>query len=101
MPHGLSCSSHSLDTLVVGAPGDFNVSVTLRNDGEDSYGTKVTFYYPSGLSYRKVSEIQVAKSSSVSWLCFPHPHGWQLTVVLHLSALVLEPALQEAVACET
>ncbi|XP_034364175.1 integrin alpha-M isoform X2 [Arvicanthis niloticus] len=54
----ITMSSVGLDTLVVGAPGDFNVSVTLRNDGEDSYGTKVTFYYPSGLSYRKVSESQ-------------------------------------------
>lgn len=66
MPHGLSCYSHSLDTLVVGGPQDFNVNVMLRNDGEDSYGTKVTIYYPSGLSFRKVSESQVAKSSSVT-----------------------------------
>lgn len=60
----LSCYSHSLDTLVVGGPRDFNVSVTLRNDGEDSYGTKVTIYYPPGLSFRKVSASQVAKSSA-------------------------------------
>lgn len=69
----LSCYSHSLDTLVVGGPQDFNMSVTLRNDGEDSYGTQVTVYYPSGLSYRKDSASQVTKSSSFSWLWFPQP----------------------------
>ncbi|XP_051001335.1 integrin alpha-M [Acomys russatus] len=44
-----------LDTLVVGDPRDFNVEVTVRNDGEDSYRTQATIYYPPGLSYRKVS----------------------------------------------
>lgn len=68
-----SCYCHSQDTLVVGDPRDFNVSVTVRNDGEDSYGTRATIYYPSGLSYRKVSVNKVANSSSVSGLCFPHP----------------------------
>lgn len=98
-PHSLSCySPPSVNTLVVGDSRDFDVSVTLRNDGEDSYGTKVTCYYPSGLSYRKVSASQVAKSSSVSWVCLP-PSPW--LAVLHLSALVPEPVLQEALACDS
>ncbi|GAB1292756.1 Integrin alpha-M [Apodemus speciosus] len=54
----ISMSSMGLDTLVVGGPQDFKMNVMLRNDGEDSYGTKVTIYYPSGLSFRKVSEGQ-------------------------------------------
>ncbi|XP_058536355.1 integrin alpha-M isoform X1 [Ochotona princeps] len=41
-----------LDTLVVGSPWDFNVTLTVRNDGEDSYNTKVIFD-PIGLSFRK------------------------------------------------
>lgn len=60
--HGLPYSSHSLDTLVVGGPRDFNVTLIVRNQGEDSYRTKVTFFYPPGLSYRTVSGVQVAKS---------------------------------------
>uniref|UniRef100_A0A8C8UFB6 Integrin alpha M n=1 Tax=Peromyscus maniculatus bairdii TaxID=230844 RepID=A0A8C8UFB6_PERMB len=52
---GITMSFMGQDTLVVGDPRDFNVSVTVRNDGEDSYGTRATIYYPSGLSYRKVS----------------------------------------------
>lgn len=93
----LFCYSHSLDALVVGDPRDLNVRVTVRNDGEDSYSTKATIYYPSGLSYRKVSVYKVAKSFSVSRLCFSHIHGWQLTV-LYLPALVPGPALPEALA---
>uniref|UniRef100_A0A8I5ZVY4 Integrin subunit alpha D n=1 Tax=Rattus norvegicus TaxID=10116 RepID=A0A8I5ZVY4_RAT len=54
----ITVSSIRVNTLVVGDSRDFDVSVTLRNDGEDSYGTKVTCYYPSGLSYRKVSASQ-------------------------------------------
>ncbi|OBS63467.1 hypothetical protein A6R68_08021, partial [Neotoma lepida] len=50
----ITMSFMSLDALVVGDPRDFNVRVTVTNDGEDSYGTQATIYYPSGLSYRKV-----------------------------------------------
>lgn len=35
------------------------MEVTVQNDGEDSYGTTVTFFYPPGLSYRRVAEGQV------------------------------------------
>ncbi|XP_036889539.1 integrin alpha-M isoform X1 [Sturnira hondurensis] len=48
----------NLDTLVVGGPRDFNVMLTVRNQGEDSYRTEVSFFYPPGLSYRAVSGIQ-------------------------------------------
>uniref|UniRef100_A0AC11CJC6 Integrin subunit alpha M n=1 Tax=Ovis aries TaxID=9940 RepID=A0AC11CJC6_SHEEP len=48
-----------LDTLVVGGPRDLNVTVTVRNEGEDSYRTQVTFFYPSGLSFRRVSSSQI------------------------------------------
>ncbi|XP_043834774.1 integrin alpha-M-like [Dromiciops gliroides] len=48
----------SLQTLVVGSLQDLNVMVTVKNEGEDSYGTLVTFLYPPGLSYRRASRIQ-------------------------------------------
>lgn len=51
-----------LDTLVVGGPRDLNVTVTVRNEGEDSYRTQVTFFYPSGLSFRRVSSSQNQRS---------------------------------------
>ncbi|XP_005351394.1 integrin alpha-M isoform X2 [Microtus ochrogaster] len=54
----ITLSSMGQDILVVGDPRDFNLRVTVRNDGEDSYGTTATFYYPAGLSYRKVSASQ-------------------------------------------
>ncbi|XP_051852348.1 integrin alpha-M-like [Antechinus flavipes] len=48
----------SLQTLVVGSLQDLNGTVTVRNQGEDSYRTMVTFLYPPGLSFRRVSGIQ-------------------------------------------
>uniref|UniRef100_A0A8C2VIC5 Integrin subunit alpha M n=1 Tax=Chinchilla lanigera TaxID=34839 RepID=A0A8C2VIC5_CHILA len=45
-----------LKTLVVGSNLELNTEVTVSNDGEDSYGTTVTFFYPEGLSYRRVAE---------------------------------------------
>ncbi|XP_051852381.1 integrin alpha-D-like isoform X2 [Antechinus flavipes] len=47
-----------LQTLVVGSNLELNVTVTVTNQGEDSYRTMVTFLYPPGLSYRKVSVTQ-------------------------------------------
>uniref|UniRef100_A0A3Q7MSI7 Integrin alpha-M-like n=1 Tax=Callorhinus ursinus TaxID=34884 RepID=A0A3Q7MSI7_CALUR len=58
-----------LDTLVVGGPRDFNVTLTVRNQGEDSYRTQVTVFYPPGLSYRRVSVAQ----KQLSW------RRWRLT----------------------
>ncbi|XP_058567320.1 integrin alpha-M-like isoform X7 [Neofelis nebulosa] len=51
-----------LDTLVVGGPRDLNVTLTVRNQGEDSYRTQVTFFYPPGLSYRRMSVTQKQRS---------------------------------------
>ncbi|XP_029335625.1 integrin alpha-X isoform X2 [Mus caroli] len=48
-----------LKTLVVGSDLELNVDVTVSNDGEDSYGTTVTLFYPMGLSFRRVAEGQV------------------------------------------
>ncbi|KAH0626350.1 hypothetical protein JD844_001288 [Phrynosoma platyrhinos] len=36
-----------LDTLVVGLTPEVNATVFIRNDGEDSYSTTLTFLYPS------------------------------------------------------
>uniref|UniRef100_A0A8D1CFY8 VWFA domain-containing protein n=1 Tax=Sus scrofa TaxID=9823 RepID=A0A8D1CFY8_PIG len=47
-----------LKTLVVGSNLELDLEVTVRNDGEDSYGTTITFFYPPGLSYRRVTEAQ-------------------------------------------
>ncbi|XP_076697055.1 integrin alpha-D [Callospermophilus lateralis] len=47
-----------LQTLMVGSSLELNLIVTVWNEGEDSYGTVVNFYYPAGLSYRRVSATQ-------------------------------------------
>lgn len=66
-------SSSSLQTLVVGISLELNVTVTLWNEGEDSYGTVIHFYYPAGLSYRRALGTQVtaplfSNVSSLPWV---------------------------------
>uniref|UniRef100_A0A8D2DH36 Integrin subunit alpha D n=1 Tax=Sciurus vulgaris TaxID=55149 RepID=A0A8D2DH36_SCIVU len=51
-------SFSGLQTLMVGSSLELNLLVTVWNEGEDSYGTVVNFYYPAGLSYRWVSGTQ-------------------------------------------
>ncbi|ELW66315.1 Integrin alpha-D [Tupaia chinensis] len=51
-------SFSGLQTLMVGNSLELNVTVTVWNEGEDSYETAITFYYPAGLSYRRVSGTQ-------------------------------------------
>ncbi|XP_062957175.1 integrin alpha-M [Cynocephalus volans] len=62
----ITFSFMSLDTLVVGGPRDLNVTLTVRNEGEDSYRTQVALFYPSGLSFRKVAGVQ-NQLSQRSW----------------------------------
>ncbi|XP_004706067.1 integrin alpha-M [Echinops telfairi] len=70
----ITLSFGTLDTLLVGGPQDLHVTVTVRNQGEDSYGTQVAFFYPAGLSYQRVSVVQ-NQHSKRSWglFCDPRP----------------------------
>ncbi|KAK2097940.1 hypothetical protein P7K49_023391 [Saguinus oedipus] len=56
---GISFSFPGLKTLLVGSNLELNAEVMVWNDGEDSYGTTITFSHPAGLSYRHVAEGQV------------------------------------------
>ncbi|KAK7812104.1 hypothetical protein U0070_004565 [Myodes glareolus] len=55
---GISFNFSGLQMLVVGSSPELTVTVTVWNEGEDSYGTLIKFYYPAGLSYRRIMEIQ-------------------------------------------
>ncbi|KAM7148738.1 integrin alpha-X isoform 1-T1 [Molossus nigricans] len=55
---GISFHFSGLKTLVVGSNLELHMEVKVWNDGEDSYGTTVTFSYPPGLSYRRVAVSQ-------------------------------------------
>ncbi|CAI5791010.1 integrin alpha-X-like isoform X1 [Podarcis lilfordi] len=50
-----------LDIVVVGLTGEFNVTASIQNHGEDSYSTTLGFFYPAGLSYRKVTLPQLSR----------------------------------------
>uniref|UniRef100_A0A8D2JQ04 Integrin subunit alpha X n=1 Tax=Sciurus vulgaris TaxID=55149 RepID=A0A8D2JQ04_SCIVU len=52
---GINFDFSGMKTLVVGSDLELNAEVTVSNDGEDSYGTTITFSYPAGLSYRRVA----------------------------------------------
>ncbi|KAG8140650.1 hypothetical protein E2320_003322 [Naja naja] len=47
-----------LNELVVGLNSEINATVFIRNDGEDSYSTNLTFIHPSSLSYRRYIIVQ-------------------------------------------
>nr|Q9QYE7.1 RecName: Full=Integrin alpha-D; AltName: CD_antigen=CD11d; Flags: Precursor [Rattus norvegicus]AAF21241.1 alpha D integrin [Rattus norvegicus] len=74
---GISFNFSGLQVLVVGGSPELTVTVTVWNEGEDSYGTLVKFYYPAGLSYRRVTGTQ-------------QPHQYPLRL-----ACEAEPAAQE------
>ncbi|KAB0388456.1 hypothetical protein E2I00_002548 [Balaenoptera physalus] len=59
---GISFGVSGLKTLIVGSNLELNLEVRVWNDGEDSYGTTITFFYPLGLSYRRVAGGQVLSS---------------------------------------
>ncbi|XP_015261801.1 PREDICTED: integrin alpha-X-like [Gekko japonicus] len=50
-----------LDTLVVGLTPELNVIASVQNYGEDSYSTTLRFFYPAGVSYRKVTLLQPSR----------------------------------------
>ncbi|XP_060029094.1 integrin alpha-X [Erinaceus europaeus] len=52
---GISLGFPDIDTLLVGSDLELAMQVAVWNNGEDSYGTSVTFSYPAGLSYRRVT----------------------------------------------
>ncbi|XP_054438590.1 integrin alpha-D [Pteronotus mesoamericanus] len=77
---GISFGFSGLKTLVVGSNLELNVEVKVWNDGEDSYGTTVTFSYPRGLSYRRVAGIQSqGQSRSLHLTCDSTPGRGQDT----------------------
>jgi len=48
-----------LETIVVGVTDVVDITITLRNHGEDSYGTTVQLQHAEALSYRKAVVLQV------------------------------------------
>ncbi|XP_058568041.1 integrin alpha-D-like isoform X4 [Neofelis nebulosa] len=71
----VSLISSGLQTLVVGSSLELNVTVTLWNEGEDSYGTVINFYYPAGLSYRRVLGTQQPHQRPLRLECEAAPTG--------------------------
>nr|XP_014346821.1 PREDICTED: integrin alpha-X [Latimeria chalumnae] len=67
----LSFNFSSFQTLVVGSSPVLNLTVSFENLGEDSYNTKVIFFHPSSLSYRRVTMLQSYKNRKISIRCNP------------------------------
>uniref|UniRef100_G1S2Q1 Integrin subunit alpha X n=1 Tax=Nomascus leucogenys TaxID=61853 RepID=G1S2Q1_NOMLE len=77
---GISFSFPGLKTLLVGSNLELNTEVMVWNDGEDSYGTTITFSHPAGLSYRYVAEGQKQRQlRSLRLTCDSAPAGSQGT----------------------
>uniref|UniRef100_A0A8C9HZ43 Integrin subunit alpha D n=1 Tax=Piliocolobus tephrosceles TaxID=591936 RepID=A0A8C9HZ43_9PRIM len=77
---GISFSFPGLKTLLVGSNLELKAEVIVWNDGEDSYGTTITFSHPAGLSYRHVAESQKqGQLRSLRLTCDSAPAGSQST----------------------
>ncbi|XP_017370940.1 integrin alpha-X [Cebus imitator] len=77
---GISFSFPGLKTLLVGSNLELNAEVMVWNDGEDSYGTTITFSHPAGLSYRHVAQGQKqGQLRSLRLTCDSAPAGSQDT----------------------
>ncbi|XP_036680902.1 integrin alpha-X isoform X1 [Balaenoptera musculus] len=76
---GISFGVSGLKTLIVGSNLELNLEVRVWNDGEDSYGTTITFFYPPGLSYRRVAGGQL-QSRSLRLTCDSAPTRSQGTL---------------------
>nr|CAI9708988.1 unnamed protein product [Rangifer tarandus platyrhynchus] len=76
----ISFGVSDLKTLIVGSNLELNLKVRVWNDGEDSYGTAVTFFYPPGLSYQRVTGGQNhLQLRSLRLTCDSAPAGTQGT----------------------
>ncbi|XP_065258839.1 integrin alpha-M-like [Emys orbicularis] len=54
----VSFNFSGLSTLVVGVTPELNITVSIQNHGDNSYSTRVQFFYPAALSYRRVLLLQ-------------------------------------------
>ncbi|XP_053883486.1 integrin alpha-D-like isoform X2 [Malaclemys terrapin pileata] len=54
----ISFNFSGLSTLVVGVTPELNTTISIQNRGENSYSTRVQFFYPAALSYRRVLLLQ-------------------------------------------
>ncbi|XP_075268467.1 integrin alpha-D-like [Opisthocomus hoazin] len=68
----ISLSFSGLETIVVGVTDVVDITITLRNHGEDSYGTTVQLQHAEALSYRKAVVLQSSRRS-VSLRCNSEP----------------------------
>ncbi|KAM6449060.1 integrin alpha-X-like [Liasis olivaceus] len=62
-----------LETLDVGLTSEFSITASLQNHGEDSYHSTLCFFYPAGLSYRKVTLLQQASRKVTRVQCRSAP----------------------------
>ncbi|XP_074670088.1 integrin alpha-M-like isoform X2 [Strix aluco] len=79
----MSFNFSGLETIVVGMTSVVDVTVTLHNRGEDSYGTTVQLQHPEALSYRKAVVLQSSRRS-MSLRCNSEPAegAWRRTLCL-------------------
>lgn len=65
------CLPDSVTELVVGADFDISVTVSVKNEGDDSFNARIVIPFPPSLSYRRVSLIEVKGYSVLH-------QGWSL-----------------------
>ncbi|XP_014816869.1 PREDICTED: integrin alpha-M-like [Calidris pugnax] len=92
----MSFTFSGLDTIVVGVTDTVDITITLRNHGENSYGATVQLQHAAALSYRKAVVLQSSRRSmSLSCNSDPAQGAWRRTLcfvshpIFHPSAEVV------------
>ncbi|KAG8433485.1 hypothetical protein GDO86_017678, partial [Hymenochirus boettgeri] len=62
----INTSFANLKSLVLGVTTEVNVTVSVQNQGEDSFNSRAVISHPIGLSYRRAVVIQSSRRLSVS-----------------------------------
>ncbi|XP_069507828.1 integrin alpha-D-like isoform X2 [Ambystoma mexicanum] len=61
----VSFNYSGLSVMAVGVTPSIDLTVSIQNDGEDSYKTLVNFFFPAGLSYRKVTLLDSSRRTLI------------------------------------
>ncbi|KFR00061.1 Integrin alpha-X, partial [Nipponia nippon] len=90
----ISFDFSGLETVVVGVTDVVNITVTLRNRGEDSYGATVQLQHAEALSYRKAVVLQSSRRS-VSLRCNSEPaEGARRTTLCLVNHPIFRPGTE-------
>ncbi|KAM6307010.1 integrin alpha-X-like [Podargus strigoides] len=90
----VSFNFSGLETVVVGVTDALDITVTLRNRGEDSYGATVRLQHAPALSYRKAVVLQSSRRSASLHCNSEPPEGRARRTLCLVNAPIFRPGAE-------